>query len=114
MTSLLAAGFHDIAHDYHVTSYVVSLTAGLFMLGMGIGGVVISPTAMLFGKRPMYLLGCLLLIGTSVWCALAPTFLMLLIARVAQGFEIAPVEVLPSATVSEIFFLHERAFRLAL
>jgi MFS family permease len=29
-----------------------------------------------------------------------------------QGIAVSPVECLPSATVAEIFFLHERAFRL--
>ena len=38
----------------------------------------------------------------------------LVVARVVQGMAVAPVECLPSATVAEIFFLHERAYRLGI
>jgi MFS family permease len=36
------------------------------------------------------------------------------IARIFQGFAVSPVECLPSASVAEIFFLHERAYRLGI
>lgn len=38
----------------------------------------------------------------------------LIVARIVQGFAVSPVECLPSATVAEIFFLHERAYRLGI
>ena len=66
------------------------------------------------GKRPVYLLSCLLFIGTSVWCAASPTYASLATARVFQGMAVSPVECLPSATIAEIFFLHERAFRIGI
>lgn len=38
----------------------------------------------------------------------------LAVARVVQGMAVSPVECLPSATIAEIFFLHERAYRLGI
>lgn len=35
-------------------------------------------------------------------------------ARIVQGIAVSPVECLPSATIAEIFFLHERAYRLGI
>ncbi|KAH9432935.1 hypothetical protein MCOR02_007608 [Pyricularia oryzae] len=113
-TSVLAAGFTDIARDYGVPVHSVSLTVGLYMMGMGIGSVFASPTAILYGKRPVYLASAILFIVTSVWCALSPSFPSLVAARVFQGIAVSPVECLPSATVAEIFFLHERAYRLGI
>lgn len=84
------------------------------MAGLGVGSVIASPTAILFGKRPVYLFGICLLIVTSIWCALSPSYASLVIARVVQGIAISPIECLPSATVAEIFFLHERAYRLGI
>lgn len=81
-------------------------------MGLGIGSVLFSPTAILFGKRPVYLFGAILWVLSTIWCALSPNFTSLLLARIFQGIAVSPVECLPSATIAEIFFLHERAFRI--
>ncbi|KAF2397532.1 MFS general substrate transporter [Trichodelitschia bisporula] len=114
MTPLLAAGFDDVADTYNVTVPQVALTTGLYMMGLGLGSVIMSPTAILFGKRPVYLATAIMFILTSVWCALSPSYNSLLVARVFQGVAVSPVECLPSATIAEIFFLHERAYRLGI
>ncbi|KAF2757447.1 MFS general substrate transporter [Pseudovirgaria hyperparasitica] len=112
VTPMLAAGFPDVAETYHVPLPRVALTTGLCMTGLGIGSVIMSPTAIKFGKRPVYLASAILFATSSVWCALSPNYVSLLIARIVQGISVSPVECLPSATIAEIFFLHERAYRL--
>ena len=114
MTPILAAGFTDVAETYSVTVPQVALTTGLYMMGMGVGSVFASPTAILWGKRPVYLASCILFIATSVWCAASPSYHSLVVARVLQGMAVSPVECLPSATIAEIFFLHERAYRIGI
>ncbi|KAL8313462.1 hypothetical protein RB593_007585 [Gaeumannomyces tritici] len=114
LTPLLAAGFPAIARDYHVEVADVSLTTGMFMLGLGVGSVIASPTAILFGKRTVYLGSAAAVIVCSIWCALAPNFTSLVVARVFQGIAVSPVECLPGATIGEIFFLHEKAFRIGI
>jgi MFS family permease len=114
MTPILAAGFNDVAETYDVTPQRVALTTGLFMMGLGLGSVIASPTAILFGKRPVYLFSAILFILSAVWCVLAPSFTHLIVARILQGAALSPVECLPSATIAEIFFLHERAFRVGI
>ncbi|KAI0529903.1 major facilitator superfamily domain-containing protein [Xylaria digitata] len=114
ITPIIAAGFTDVAHDFDVDVSRVSLTTGLYMLGLGIGCVLFSPTAILYGKRPVYLFGAILFILSAVWCALSPSFTSLILARIFQGIAVSPVECLPSATIAEIFFLHERAFRIGI
>ena len=112
MTPLLAAGFTNVADTLHVSYARVALTTGLYMMGLGVGSVLFSPTAILFGKRPVYLASAVMFILTSIWGAKAPNYANLAVARVFQGISVSPVECLPSATIAEIFFLHERAFRI--
>ncbi|KAI9050506.1 hypothetical protein LZ554_005668 [Drepanopeziza brunnea f. sp. 'monogermtubi'] len=114
MTPILAAGFTNVATTYNVTVPEVALTTGLYMMGLGVGSVFASPTAILYGKRPVYLVGALIFIATSLWCAASPSYISLLVARIFQGISVSPVECLPSATIAEIFFLHERAYRLGI
>lgn len=114
MTPILAAGFKNVADTYQVSIPQVALTTGLYMMGLGLGSVVASPTAILFGKRPVYLASSILFVISAVWCALSPNYPSLVVARIFQGFAVSPVECLPSATIAEIFFLHERAYRLGI
>ncbi|EGC41682.1 MFS transporter [Histoplasma capsulatum var. duboisii H88] len=114
MTPILAAAYNDVSETFGITSHQVALTTGLYMLGLGLGSVVMSPTAILYGKRPIYLLGSALFIVSAVWCAVSPNFVSLLLARIFQGVAVSPVECLPSATIAEIFFLHERAYRVGI
>lgn len=112
MTPILAAGFKDVAQTYNVSIPKVALTTGLYMMGLGLGSVIASPTAILYGKRPVYLVAIILYIISSIWCALSPNYASLVVARIFMGLAVSPVECLPSATIAEIFFLHERAYRL--
>ena len=114
MTPVLAAGFQAVATTYDVSTQQVAFTTGLYMLGLGVGSVIMSPTAILYGKRPVYLLGATLFIISAVWCAASPNFASLVVARVFQGIAVSPVECLPSATIAEIYFLHERAYRVGI
>ncbi|PLB52532.1 MFS transporter [Aspergillus steynii IBT 23096] len=114
MTPVLAAGFNEVADSYNVDTQKVAFTTGLYMLGLGVGSVIMSPTAILYGKRPVYLLGATLFIISAIWCALSPNYPSLVVARVFQGIAVSPVECLPSATIAEIYFLHERAYRVGI
>jgi len=51
-TPILAAGFHIIANQFDVSLTKMSLTTGVYMLFLGFGSVLLSPTALLYGKRP--------------------------------------------------------------
>lgn len=114
MTPVLAAGFANVSQTYGVTVPEVALTTGLYMLGLGLGSVIASPTAILYGKRPVYLVASLVFILSAVWCALSPNYISLVLARIFMGLAVSPVECLPSATIAEIYFLHERAYRLGI
>jgi MFS family permease len=114
LTPVLAAGFQDVSVTFNVPVSKVALTTGFFMLGLGVGGVVMSPTAIVWGKRPVYLATAIMLVATSIWCALSPSYTSLATARVFQGICVSPIEVMPSATVAEIFYLHERASKLGI
>ena len=114
MTPILAAGFSNVSASYGVSTAKVALTTGLYMMGLGVGSVIASPTAIAFGKRPVYLVASVIFMLTAVWCALSPNYASLCVARVIQGIAVSPVECLPSATIAEIFYLHERAYRLGI
>jgi len=84
------------------------------MMGMGIGCLISSPTAIIFGKRPVYLFGVVLFLAASIWSAASPSYGSLVASRIVMGIGVSPCEALPSATIAEIFFLHERAYKVGI
>ncbi|KAL8772927.1 MAG: hypothetical protein Q9209_001947 [Squamulea sp. 1 TL-2023] len=85
MTPVLAAGFYNVAETYNVSVSQVALTTGLYMMGLGLGCVVTSPTAILLGKRPVYLVCIILFLLSSIWCAVSPNYASLVVARIFMG-----------------------------
>lgn len=113
-TPILAAGFHTIADQFDVSLSKVAITTGAYMFSLGIGSVVAGSIAAVYGKRVVYLAGQVIFCASCVWAALSQSYASLLAARIVEGFGVSPVECLPSSSIAEIFFLHERAFRLGI
>jgi MFS family permease len=68
------------------------------------------PLGLYFGTRPTFLAGCLLLFGTTIWCAASYNWTSLVAARIVGGFAISCGEALPATVVKDLFFLHERGW----
>lgn len=113
-TPILAAGLTRLAVEFDRPLSTISYLVGGFMLALGFGSVFASPTAILYGKRLVYLLGILLFLAGSLWAAAAPDFGNLMGARILMGFGASPTESLASASLSELYFQHERAYRVGL
>ena len=111
-TPMLSAGFSIIAAQFNVSLSSVSITTGAYMLALGVGSVLASPTALVWGKRPVYLAGQIIFIASCIWGGLAPSYGNLLGARILEGIGVSPCECLPSSSIAEIFYLHERPFRI--
>ncbi|KAK9237359.1 major facilitator superfamily domain-containing protein [Lipomyces kononenkoae] len=113
-TPILAAGFSTLATQFNVSLSTLAYLVGAYMLALGFGSVVMSPTAILYGKRVTYMIGAGIFLVSALWAGGSHSYVSLLAARIVMGFGVAPCESLPSATIAEIYFLHERAYRLGI
>ncbi|KAK9464680.1 major facilitator superfamily domain-containing protein [Lipomyces arxii] len=111
---ILAAGFSTLAQQFEVSLSTLAYLVGAFMLALGFGSVMMSPIAILYGKRFAYIMGAALFFICALWAGGSHSYGSLLAARIIMGFGVSPCESLPSATIAEIYFLHERAYRLGL
>lgn len=92
----------------------MALLTGYHLLGVGIGGLLFVPSARVWGKRHLYLLGTVIVIFSSVWGgASGGNYSSLLWARIFQGIGLAPFEVLVGASVGDLYCVHERGKRMA-
>jgi MFS family permease len=93
----------------------MALLTGYHLLAVGLAGFLFVPSARIWGKRHLYILGTVIVIISSAWGGASKTnYKSLLWARVFQGIGLAPFEALVNASVGDLYFVHERGVRMAL
>jgi MFS family permease len=109
---LLAANTVTISIFYKKSFTSTALLTGYHLLGVGVAGFLCVPTARVWGKRHVFLLGTIIVIASSAWggtCGRSrsnASYNSLLWARVFQGVGLAPFEALVNAAVGDLYFVH--------
>ncbi|OAL70169.1 MFS transporter [Trichophyton violaceum] len=114
-SSIMAANTVTIALNYTIDFTQAALLTGYHLCGVGVAGIIIVPTARVWGKRHLFLLGNLIIVISCIWAGLSKrNHTSLIWARIFQGVGLAPFEALVNAVVGDLFFVHERGKRMAL
>lgn len=79
------------------------LVVGVYLLATGFGSLVPGLFADRYGRRPVLFLCLGVYVLTSMLCAIAPSFEVLLTLRALQGFGSAGLMVLPAAIIRDRF-----------
>ncbi|KAF2876293.1 MFS transporter-like protein [Massariosphaeria phaeospora] len=115
LSPLLAADTVSLAIYFGRTLTDMALLTGYHLLGVGLAGFLFVPSARIWGKRHLYILGTLIVIASSAWGgANGKNYTSLLWARIFQGVGLAPFEALVNASVGDLYHVHERGRRMAL
>ena len=113
---LLAANSTTLAILFKRTFQDAALLTAYHLAGVCVGGVICVPSARIWGKRHLFLLGALLMVASSAWGGSTHkdyNYRSLLWARIFQGVALAPFEALVNACVGDLYFVHERGVRMA-
>ncbi|KAI9668234.1 MAG: hypothetical protein M1821_001054 [Bathelium mastoideum] len=115
LSPLLAANTLTLSLIFHKNFTKMALLTGYHLLGVAIAGVLFVPSARVWGKRHLYLLGTVVLIFSSGWGGGSGTnYDSLLWARIFQGVGLAPFEALVNASVGDLYYVHQRGKRMAI
>ncbi|KAG7412531.1 putative MFS-type transporter [Fusarium oxysporum f. sp. rapae] len=98
--------------DVPLQTFTLGFT-GALLIALAFGNLFCNSLAMMIGKRPVYLITALGLLCSTIWTAVAKDFVSLAISRAIQGFCMSPMEALVPASISDIWFVHQRGFRNA-
>ncbi|KAJ5785697.1 Major facilitator superfamily domain general substrate transporter [Penicillium pulvis] len=114
LSSIMAANTVTIAEYETITFVQAALLTGYHLCGVGVAGILIVPTARVWGKRHLFIIGHVLMIVSCIWAgASGHNHKSLLWARIFQGVALAPFEALVNACVGDLYFVHERGKRMA-
>ena len=115
LSPILAANSLALAFYFLLDFTKIALLTGWHLLAVGLSGIFFIPSARIFGKRHLYLLGTALVIASTAWAgASGSSYTSLVWARVVQGIALAPFEALVNVSVGDLFYVHQRGKRMAL
>lgn len=78
--------FTDIASDLDASASAVQLTLTTFMVGMGLGQLLIGATSDIFGRRKVLLLALSFFVVSSILLVFIPSIELFIALRIIQGF----------------------------
>jgi MFS family permease len=111
---MLSPGFVVIAADLGISINTLAQSTSWLILTIGLSLFIANPAAKVWGKRPVYIVAICIMFAGSVWGAFAKNYNSFLASRVISGFGMAPYEVLVQCTIGDLYFIHQRATRIAL
>lgn len=115
LSPLLAANTVSLAIEFKRSFTDMALLTGYHLLGVGLAGFLFVPSARIWGKRHLYILGTVIIIFSCIWGgATGPRYTSFLWARIFQGVGLAPFEALVNASVGDLYHIHQRGVRMAL
>ncbi|KAF2096044.1 MFS general substrate transporter [Rhizodiscina lignyota] len=104
-----------IAKNLHTSISEVSRSVSLILLLLGVSAAASSAAARIWGKRPIMNIGNVIsVVGYAIVVARPHSIGALYAGRAIHGFGIGGIEYLVSSSVGDLFFVHQRAFHLAL
>ncbi|KAL7622833.1 hypothetical protein AAE478_006512 [Parahypoxylon ruwenzoriense] len=110
---MLSPGFVEIAGALNVTVNTLSQATAWVILLIGISLFIFNPIAKKIGRRPVYVISSIIMLSGSIWGALAKDYNSFLGSRIWSGLGMAPYEVLVQCTIADMYYVHQRATRIA-
>ncbi|MCM3440542.1 Bcr/CflA family efflux MFS transporter [Metabacillus halosaccharovorans] len=95
--------FPDIANDLGARASLVQLSLTTCLIGLAVGQIIVGPISDAKGRRKPLVISLSLFALSSLFCALAPNIIVLVIARFLQGLTASAGVVLSRAVVRDVF-----------
>ena len=110
---MLSPGFVEISKELNITVEILSQSTAWLILTLGLIVFILNPLAKILGRRPIFILAIVVMFIASVWSASVKNYNSFLASRIFAAIGMAPYEVLVQCTIGDLYFVHERATRIA-
>lgn len=114
ITTTTVPSFPLLQEKYGISLAQVNWTVAIPALGLSLGPLIWSSPADIIGRRPIFIVGTIMALASTIGAALAPNFSGYMAARFFQGFGVSPASNVGLAIINDIFFEHERGQKVGL
>ncbi|KAL4874491.1 major facilitator superfamily domain-containing protein [Aspergillus karnatakaensis] len=114
MSPLLNPGIVQISQELNRPVTDIAELISYMLITSGVSGLFVSALGRKYGKRPVYVTASILGTVAVIIAEVATGYNVLLASRVLQGISVVAYESLASATVGDLYFVHERGSQIAL
>ncbi|KAI0015275.1 major facilitator superfamily domain-containing protein [Xylariomycetidae sp. FL0641] len=111
---MLSPGFVEISAELGISVNTLSQATAWLILLIGVSLFLLNPMAKKVGRRPVYVISSIIMLSGSIWGALSKDYGTFLGSRIWSGLGMAPYEILVQCTIADLYFVHERATRIAI
>ncbi|KAI1139746.1 putative bicyclomycin resistance protein [Hypoxylon sp. FL0543] len=102
-SSIYASTYGQMNPEFHIASEVGTLGLSLFVLGLALGPLIMSPLSEFVGRRPIYLTSWVMFLIWLIPSAVAKNAATMLVARFIDGFAGSSFLSVAGGTVSDVF-----------
>jgi MFS family permease len=112
--AVINPAFVPLGKAFKITTVEASYELTVYIIFAGVGPLLISPLANVYGRRPVYLLGNILAAVTNIIAGHCTTWNGILVTRVFNGIGAGSNVVIGGATICDLYFLHERGLYMGI
>lgn len=102
-SSLYTMTYAQLRRDFGVSTLIATLGLSLFVFGLGLSPMILSPLSEFYGRRPIYIGAFVFFTIWLVPCAVAPNIQTMLVARFFDGLSGSAFLSVAGGTVGDIF-----------
>ncbi|MCJ1313594.1 hypothetical protein MMC25_007273 [Agyrium rufum] len=102
-SSLYTATYGQLTKEFHVSEEVATIGLSLFVMGLGVGPMLLSPLSEFYGRRPIYIISLFFFVVWLVPCAVAQNITTMLISRFINGVAGSAFLSVAGGTVGDLF-----------
>ena len=106
-SSMYTLTYSQITQEFHISRVVATLGLSLFVMGLGVGPMVLGPLSEFFGRRPIYVVSFFFFLIWLVPCVVARNVATELVARFIDGLAGSAFLSVAGGTVGDMFARNE-------
>lgn len=106
-SSMYTLTYGQITTEFHISRMVATLGLSLFVMGLGLGPMLLGPLSEFYGRRPIYVFSFALFLIWLIPCAVAKNIRTELLSRFIDGFAGSAFLSVAGGTVGDMFVRNE-------
>ncbi|PBP27685.1 MFS general substrate transporter [Diplocarpon rosae] len=102
-SSIYTSTYGQITKEFHISRILATLGLSLFIMGLGLGPMLLGPLSEFYGRRPIYLVSFSMFLIWLIPSAVAQNIQTMLIARFLDGLSGSAFLSVAGGTVGDMF-----------